>query len=77
MFACRDATQRMTDDREGKLEGTEKAKFRFHMFLCARCRAFRRQLDETVALVKEIPAGEVPQELEDELANAFRSRRAK
>jgi hypothetical protein len=50
MFACRDATDRMTDEREGALSGALRFKYRLHLLICPYCRTCRRQLDEVVAL---------------------------
>lgn len=77
MFSCRDATDLMTDESEGALSGGGRLKYRIHMIICAHCRAFRRQLRETVAVVKEIarePEAPKP-ELEERVMEAFRARR--
>jgi hypothetical protein len=74
MFSCRDATSLMTDEREGHLSGGARFKYRVHMLICGHCRAFRRQLEETIGIVKDLPRPELPRETEDELAAAFRAR---
>jgi hypothetical protein len=74
MFSCRDATSLMSDEREGHLSGGARLKYRFHMLICAHCRAFRRQLDMTVAIVKSLPRVEISPAAEDELVAAFRTR---
>jgi hypothetical protein len=72
MFTCRDATEHMTDEREGAPVGFW---YRFHMSICPYCRACRRQLDQAVALVKEIPSEEVSDKVMDAALAAFRARR--
>ncbi len=74
MFSCRDATSLMTDEREGRLSGGVRFKYRFHMMICGHCRAFRRQLDQTIAIVKGLPRAEIPSETEDKVVGAFRAR---
>jgi hypothetical protein len=74
MFSCRDATSLMTDEREDRLSGAVRLKYRFHMLVCPHCKAYRRQLDETVTLVGELARTEIPPEIEDKLAAAFRTR---
>ncbi|HEY8039364.1 MAG TPA: zf-HC2 domain-containing protein [Polyangiaceae bacterium] len=76
MFSCRDATHLMTEEREGTLSGVTKARYRLHMLLCPHCKVYRRQLDQAVELLKEIPRDEapVPPEVEDRLVEAFRKR---
>jgi hypothetical protein len=77
MFTCRDAVEKMTDDREGALEGLSGARYRLHVTICPHCRRCRRQLDEAVALAREIPAHEVPQKVMDSAVAAFRERAKK
>jgi hypothetical protein len=74
MFSCRDATNLMTEESDGALHGVRGVRYRFHMLLCPHCKVFRRQLDETIAIVKEIPRAEPPTKTEDDLAAAFRAR---
>ncbi len=74
MFSCRDATNLMTDEREGRLSGGLRFKYACHMLICGHCKAFRRQLVETVAIVKEIPRDEIPPKTEEALVAAFRVR---
>ena len=74
MFSCRDATNLMTEEREGRLAGGTRFKYACHMIICGHCRAFRRQLVETIAIVKEIPREEIPAKTEDEIVAAFRAR---
>ena len=73
MFSCRQATQLMTEAREGALTGTRRARFATHLVICKGCRAYRRQLDLTVAVTKEVPRDAVPAEVEDRLVAACRA----
>ncbi len=73
MFSCRAATQLMTEAREGALTGARRVRFATHLVICKGCRAYRRQLDLTVAVTKEVPREEVPVEIEDRLVAAFRA----
>jgi hypothetical protein len=75
MFTCRDACELMTDERERALEGSRGFRYRFHMSICPYCRRCRRQLDEAVALAKEISAQEAPVEVVDAAMSAFRARK--
>ena len=74
MFLCRDATEHMTDEREGALSGWVGFWYRFHMTICPHCRACRRQLDQAVALSKEIPPEAVSDKVMDAALAAFRER---
>jgi hypothetical protein len=74
MFTCRDASEHMTDEREGALSGLRGARYRLHMLICPNCRRCRRQLDEAVALAREIPPAEVSDKVMDSALAAFRGR---
>jgi predicted anti-sigma-YlaC factor YlaD len=74
MFACRDATQLLTEEREGALRGWLRAKLRVHLTICSHCRAYRRQMEETIALAKETRATDVPPAIEEGAVAAFRKR---
>jgi len=75
MLSCREATELMTDDREGKLAESCRVSFRFHMFLCVHCRRYRRQLEMAIAAAKQTEREEVPPAVEEKLVAAFRARR--
>jgi len=75
MFACRDATELMTEEREGTLRGGKRFWYGFHMTICSECKRYRRQMLEAMELAREIPREEPPREVEDKLAAAFRARR--
>jgi hypothetical protein len=72
MFGCRDATGLLTEEREGTLRGWLRAKFRFHMTVCTHCRAYRRQMEEAIALAKETRNPGVPPSVEEAAVAAFR-----
>jgi hypothetical protein len=77
MFTCRDATEHMTDEREGALSGWRAVQYRLHMTICPYCRACRRQLDQAVSLAREIVADPAPEKVIDAALAAFRLRRPK
>lgn len=74
MFACRDATELMTDARDGMLRGWVAAKFRFHMLVCPHCRACSRQVDAVLAATQDLQGEDVPAEIEERAVAAFRTR---
>ena len=77
MFTCKDAAEMMTDEREGALSGGSGFWYRVHMTICPYCRACRRQLDQAVALAKEIPPEQVSDKVMDAALEALRARRPK
>ena len=74
MFACRDATDLMTDEREQALSGWVHVVYRLHMIVCPYCRNCREQLVETLELAQEIAAEPVPESTEESALAAFRAR---
>jgi len=75
MFACRDATELMTEEGEGALSGWVRLRYRFHMAICPHCKACRHQMDQALSIAKEIPAEPVPETVEDRAVAAFREAR--
>jgi hypothetical protein len=76
MFACRDAMDLLTEERDGALTGWSRVKYRTHMLICAHCRACKRQLEEAIAIAKEIPKDDPPPNIEASALDAFRKRRS-
>ncbi len=74
MYLCRDAIGHMTEAEEGALSGWPRFWYRFHMSICAHCRACRRQVAEARTLARQIPPDPVPPGVEDEAMRAFRAR---
>jgi hypothetical protein len=74
MFACRDATDLMTDDREGTLAGSVRFKYRLHLLICPYCRTCRRQLDEVVALAHQTRRETCAPDVEASVVAALRAR---
>jgi hypothetical protein len=74
MFACRDAIELMTEEREGTLRGSQGLWYRLHMRICPYCRTCRRQMDEVVALAKETRRGAPASEVEASVLAALRAR---
>jgi len=74
MFTCHDASEHMTDEREGALSGWLGFWYGFHMSICPYCRACRRQLVQAIALSKEIPPEDVSDKVMDAALGAFRGR---
>jgi hypothetical protein len=74
MYTCRDASEHMTEMREGALSGWLRFWHRFHITICPHCRACNRQFDETVKLAGEIPSEPAPERMVESAMSAFRQR---
>ena len=72
MYTCKDAAEQLTDDREGALTGWTRVWHRLHMAVCSHCKAYRRQMDEAVAIARETSTKDVPSETMEAALAAFR-----
>jgi hypothetical protein len=59
---CQEMSELMTDDMEGSLGGARKASFDRHLAACAPCKAYRHQLETTVATLRRLPPEEASAE---------------
>lgn len=76
MITCRQATDLLTEEREGTLPGgSTRAWFWCHMIICKHCRTYKRQLGVVIDAAKEAPREAVPAEIEDALVAAFRAKK--
>lgn len=62
VLCCRDAMTRLTERSEGALAGAEGATFAVHLTICARCKAYRTQLETTVGVLRAMPREEAKTE---------------
>jgi hypothetical protein len=76
MILCRQATELLTDDMEGRLRGFRKFQYRLHLAICGRCQAYRQQMHTTVETLHQLPKEPVPDETKSRALEAFRTRKA-
>jgi hypothetical protein len=72
---CQEISELMTDDMEGSLVGARKASFHLHLSACASCKAYRCQLETTVATLRRLPPEETSAEARARAVAAFRARK--
>lgn len=73
MMTCKELTELVTDYLEGRMPFVERLSFRLHVAVCAPCRVYLEQLEETVALLGKLPDDfEVPAEMRCKLQALFR-----
>jgi anti-sigma factor RsiW len=70
---CRDVVELMTEYLEGALSASDRARFEDHIAGCDGCRAYLEQLRATRSVSSHVGEVMVPEELERELVEAFRS----
>jgi anti-sigma factor RsiW len=80
-MTCRDVVEFLDRYRDGELSRWERARFQFHLALCANCRRYLASYEATIRLSKQTlshaepsPPGEVPEELVQAILNARRDR---
>jgi putative zinc finger protein len=71
-ISCREIVGIVSDYLEGALPPAQSEAVELHLNLCDGCTDYLQQLRLAIALTGELPAGDLPPQLEEELCNAFR-----
>ncbi|MCC6522156.1 MAG: hypothetical protein IT373_05800 [Polyangiaceae bacterium] len=74
MMSCRTCCGLATDAREGALPFWRRLRYRAHLAICGRCRAFHRGYDQVVATLGTLPPEPPPEALQAALAARLRRR---
>jgi exonuclease VII small subunit len=72
MLTCRELTELVTEYLEGKLSLGQRLRFEMHIALCRHCRAYLRQMEQTVQILGKLPEESVPPDALNELLERFR-----
>ncbi len=72
MLTCRELTELVTEYLEGKLSIGQRLRFEMHIGLCRHCRAYLRQMKQTVQTLGKLPEESVPPEAINQLLQRFR-----
>ena len=72
MQTCQELTELVTDYLEGRLGWWDRVSFQIHLGICPHCRAYLRQMRETVARLGEVPDEPIPDDVRDALLERFR-----
>jgi predicted anti-sigma-YlaC factor YlaD len=73
---CREVVELVTDFLEGALARDRRDVFERHLAMCAWCQTYMDQMRVTLEVTGRIREDEVPPELVDSLAAAFRLERS-
>ena len=76
MMSCRTCCSLVTDAREGALPWTRRLRYRMHLAVCGRCRAYVASLDEVRAALGRVPRAPPPDALTHALSERLRARKA-
>ena len=72
MLTCRELTELVTDYLESRLSIGQRLRFEMHIGMCSDCRAYLRQMKQTVHTLGKLPEESVPREVLDHLLQRFR-----
>jgi len=70
---CREVVELMTDYLEGALTAPDRERFEQHIVGCDGCRAYLQQLRLTLRAMRSFEATPIPERVQKELVQAFRS----
>lgn len=72
MLTCRELTELVTDYLEGAMSLGDRLRFQFHLGMCKHCRAYLRQMRQTIDLLGRLPEEPIPDPVRAELLRRFR-----
>lgn len=75
-MACRELVELVTDYLEGALAPEDRSRFEAHLAGCRGCRAYLRQMRQTVRLAGRLTEDDLPETTRARLLHAFRSWKA-
>ncbi len=73
MLTCRELTELVTDYVEGRQTFVERMRFELHLGMCRHCRAYLRQMRDTVQILGNLPEEAIPPRMRDDLLERFRA----
>lgn len=76
MLTCRELTDLVTDYLEGRLTLLERLRFQMHVGMCRHCRAYLRQVKQTIRTLGQLPSDPIPPNMQQALLERFRNWRA-
>ncbi len=72
MLTCRELTELVTDYVEGRLSFLDRLRFQMHLGMCRSCRAYLRQVKQTIRALGELPPESIPPDVQRALRERFR-----
>ncbi len=75
-MTCREATCLLTEKREGQLSAWARLRYRLHLGICPRCRAYVRGFDQVLQALASLPREPPPPPLRDALVERLKRKRS-
>ncbi len=72
MITCRELTELVTNYLEGRLSIGQRLRFEMHIGLCSHCRAYLRQMKQTIGSLGSLREDDIPDEVSQRLLARFR-----
>ena len=72
MITCRELTELVTDYLEGRLSIGQRLRFEMHIGLCSHCRAYLRQMKQTIGSLGSLREDDIPEDVSQRLLARFR-----
>jgi predicted anti-sigma-YlaC factor YlaD len=73
MLTCKQLTELVTEYLEGRMSLADRMRFQLHLGMCRHCRAYVRQMKQTIRTLGKLPDEPIPSDTLDELLCRFRS----
>jgi len=73
MLTCKQLTELVTEYLEGRMSLADRIRFQLHIGMCRHCRAYLRQMRQTIRTLGKLPDEPVPPEVLEDLLRRFRS----
>ena len=72
MLTCKQLTELVTDYLEGRQSFLDRLRFEMHLGMCRHCRAYLRQMKDTVETLGKLPEESITPEVSNQLLGRFR-----
>ena len=72
MLTCRELTELITDHLEGRQSLVQRMRFEAHLGMCRHCRAYLRQMKDTIQTIGHVPEEPIAREMRNQLLDRFR-----
>ncbi len=73
MLTCKELTELVTDYLEGRQSFLQRMRFEAHLGMCRHCRAYLRQMRDTIQTLGHMPEDSISREMRNQLLDHFRA----
>lgn len=73
MLTCKELIELITDHLEGRQSFVEWMRFELHLGMCRHCRAYLRQMKDTIETLGRLPEEAIPPEVSNQILDRFRA----